>query len=66
MTTKQYQRAMSIRDRIHELENLQGTLGKRYESVFIGSVRIPENSREVILALCLKEKEQLEKEFENL
>lgn len=72
MTIEQLTKAKELRERIYELSALEHNL-KSKSDVFIetgcydvAKVKIPENSREVILALCTQERQKLEKEFEDL
>lgn len=66
MTRGQYDRACYIRGRIRELKIMQEQIERKSDETKIGDYNIPKNSKEVILAMCKKEIDELEREFENL
>lgn len=66
MTLKQFNQARVIRGRIHELKVMQANMERVGNKIKIGDCEIPKNSKEVILAMCQKEIDELEQEFNNL
>lgn len=72
MTIEQLAKANELRKRIYELSALEYNLKSKSDILIetgcydVKSVKIPENSKEVLFALCLKEKEELEREFKKL
>lgn len=66
MEIRQFNRAMEIRERIRELKIMQSGIERNGSETKIGDYKIPRNSKEVILAMCQKEINELEREFENL
>lgn len=66
MNLKQFNQARVIRGRIHELKVMQTNMERMGDKTKIGDCEIPKNSKEVILAMCKKEIDELENEFENL
>lgn len=72
MKYEKYLRAHEIEERIEELKRMQKRLEDEGESFWLRvisykeDIRLSENMRAVLLGLCIHEKEQLEKEFENL
>ena len=73
MDIKQYNRACSIRERIRQIDILLRNIeNNSYEKIGIGLIglnvdyRINENIKPVLHAMLLAEKNDLEKEFNNL
>lgn len=73
MTREQLKNGERLQRRIYELAQLEHHMNlKDQEKIFIQvdffseKIKIPEHSKEVILAMCAQEREKLEKEFENL
>lgn len=66
MTKQQYYDAMKIRRRIKDLKVIQDSIEMDGDETEIAGYKIPKNSKEVILALCKKEIDELEWEFDNL
>lgn len=66
MEIGQFNRARQIRERIRELKIMQSGIERNGDKTKIGDYKIPRNSKEVILAMCKKEIDELENEFENL
>lgn len=66
MTTEQFNKAKYLRERIIELKIMQNGIERKGDKTQIDNYNIPKNSKEVLLALCQKEIDDLEKEFENL
>lgn len=66
MTREQYNRANCLRGRIRELKIMQEGIERKGSETKIGDYNIPKNSKEVILAMCKKEIDELEQEFDNL
>lgn len=66
MKIEQFNRANCIRGRIKELKIMQEQIERKGNETKIGDYKIPKNSKEVILAMCKKEIDELEQEFENL
>lgn len=66
MTLEQLNRGKQIIDRIGELEMIKEKIKWDKDDTKIDKYKIPKNSKEVIFALCQKEIDDLEKEFEAL
>lgn len=66
MEMGQFNRASQIRGRICELKVLLKKIKKNGDNTDIDGYKIPKNSKEVLLALCQKEIDELEQEFEKL
>lgn len=66
MTLEQFNRAIQIRERIHRLKVMRTSIERNGNEAKIEECKIPKNSKEVILALCQKEIDDLDQEFENL
>lgn len=66
MEIGQFNRARKIRERIKELKIMQIGMERNGNETKIGDCKIPRNSKEVIIAMCQKEIDELEQEFENL
>lgn len=66
MTLEQLNKGKQIIDRISELEMIKEKIKWDKDDTKIDKYKIPKNSKEVITALCQKEIDDLEKEFETL
>lgn len=66
MTIEQYNRGKQIIDRINELGMIKERIKWDKDETKIDKYKIPKNSKEVITALCQKEIDELEQEFDNL
>lgn len=72
MDQKKYNRAVYLKNRIHELDCMERDLDKLTE-LYVGTsktneygTKISADMRAVLLALCIRERERLEIEFEEL
>lgn len=66
MKKEQFNRASQIRGRICELKALLGKIKRSGDNTDIDGYKIPKNSKDVLLALCQKEIDELEQEFNDL
>lgn len=66
MTIQQFNRAQRIRSRIYELKVMLAGMKRNEYTAKIDNCEIPKDSKEVIIALCQKEIDELEQEFNNL
>lgn len=66
MDMGQFNRANQIRGRIRELKVLLEEIKRNGDSTDIDGYKIPKNSKDVLPALCQKEIDELEQEFEKL
>lgn len=66
MTREQLARGNQIAERINELLMIKEIIKWNKEETKIDKYKIPKNSKEVIVALCQKEIDELEQEFKNL
>lgn len=66
MDMGQFNRANQIRRRIRELKLLLEEIKWDKDETKIGDYKIPKNSKDVLQALCQKEIDELEQEFDNL
>lgn len=66
MDMGQFNRANQIRGRIRELKILLENIKRNGDDTDIDGYKIPKNSKDVLQALCQKEIDELEQEFNDL
>lgn len=66
MTTEQFNQATQIRKRVRELKIMKCRIERGGDKITICDFEIPKNSKEVILAMCEKEINDLENRFNSL
>lgn len=66
MTEQQLKRGKEIINRINELLMIKEKIKWEKDKTKIEGYRIPKGSKEVIIALCQKEIDELNQEFKNL